>query len=513
MKIRITTLLGLIISAGGTVAVAQDDAGDRASLAGDAPEVVSAVHSDEGETETITPVGAWSGADMADWLEPFECSGDCWLESDKPALHMLRNQPLFGELTGSVGGELRYRYLNENNRLRPGGPGRSSYNQWRFAPFMEAKYGDWVTGHVQAIDSSTFNAELPELPIDENRADLLQYYVDLKVWEFGDSDPLRFRYGRQLLKYGAQRLVSPLGWSNTYRNFEGYRGYYDSNAWAIDAFAVQPVNGAAGNVYRPTSFDTPDQSVWFSGVYATWKEMPHGALDLYWLWLHEEEAKANRQDGRRHTIGARYAGSHPVKECDTTVLTYTWDLEGAWQFGTDSFVSGGANQDVSAGFISTIGGVTFDKVAWKPSVKGIFWWGSGDDDPTDGDINTLTTLYPLGHAYWGLIDNFNGANLIDYSVQVSVKPTKKLTLLAAMHWFEKEDANDFIYNIAGAPLGPLGTPKEIGQELDLVATYAVNPNLQLQLGYFWFWYADAVDTTALARDDASQIYFMSTWAF
>jgi hypothetical protein len=47
-------------------------------------------------------------------------------------------------------------------------------------------------------------------------------------------------------------------------------------------------------------------------------------------------------------------------------------------------------------------------------------YGSGDDDPTDGDNNTVSTLYPLGHAYWGIIDNLNGQNLLDYSLQGSL---------------------------------------------------------------------------------------------
>jgi len=522
MRIRTLAASALMIGLGGMSAFGQD----VLPGATESRPVEWAGYADDQAVTSIVPVsgcdsclpgdGCLPGDDctgMADWLHPFSCSDGCWLDSDKPALHMLRDQPLFGEVTGSVGGELRYRYLNESNRLRPAGPGRSSFDQWRLTPFMEVNYGDRITGHVQAIDAATFDTDLIKIPIDENRSDLLKYYVDLKVWEFGDGDPLRLRYGRQFLKYGAQHLVSPLGWSNTFRNFEGFKGYYRSSAWSIDGFATQPVNGAAGNVYRPTSFDTPDQSTWFSGIYATWHEMPHGVLDLYWLWLDEDEPRLNRLDGRRHTLGARYAGSYPVKGGGTTRLTYSWDLEGAWQFGEDTFVSGGADQDVNAGFISTIGGVTFDTVKWKPTVKGVFWWGSGDDDPLDGEINTVSTLYPLGHAYWGLIDNFNGSNLIDYSVQVSVQPADKLTLLAAVHWFDKASGNDFIYNVAGAPLGPTGTPQDLGQELDLVATYAVNPNLQLQLGYFWFWYGDAVDQTPLARDDASQIYFMTTWGF
>ena len=277
---------------------------------------------------------------------------------------------------------------------------------------------------------------------------------------------------------------------------------------------MQPLNGAAGNIFRPKSFDTPDQSAWFSGIYATVKKVPYGSLDLYWLWLAEQDRRLNRQSGRRHTIGARYDGRIVTKDCcDVVQRTLFWDIEGAWQFGHDDFQNGGNNLDVNAGFFSAIAGLTFNSLPWQPTVKGVFWWGSGDDDPTDGETNTVNTLFPLGHAYWGLIDNFNGANLLDYSVQFSVQPTKKLTCLAAWHWFNKATRNDHIYNIAGAPLGPIGTDRNIGHELDFVATYKFSKNLNVQLGYFWFWYGDAVNNTGLSRPDAQQFYLQTTWGF
>ena len=411
----------------------------------------------------------------------------------------------------SAGAGMRYRYMDEQNRLRPAGTTRSTYDLWRFTPHLSVS-NDTFTGYVQAIDGSIFNNEIAPVAIDENRSDLLRYYGDMKLDAIG-LEGTRVRAGRQFLQYGSQHLVSPLAWANTFRNFEGVRLYQDSDAWAIDGFATRPVNGAAGNIFRPRSFDTPDQSAWFSGIYSTWKQAPGGTMDFYWLWLDEDNPRLNRHDGRRHTIGTRYAGTVPTKEGGKTVRTILWDAEGAWQFGEDSFQSGGAGQDVSAGFVSIIGGITFDSLPWSPTLKGVFWWGSGDGDPADGDINTLTTLFPLGHAYWGIIDNFNGANLLDYSVQLSAKPADKLTLTVAWHRFDKADTNDFIYNIAGAPLGPLGTPRHIGDEIDCIANYAVCDSMSVQFGYSWFWYGDAVNTTALARDDAHQFYSMVTLGF
>jgi len=436
------------------------------------------------------------------------------LFSDTKLLAPFQNQEINDDWTYSVGGSLRYRYLDEQNRLRPPvAAGRSTYSQWRFTPFLELKYQDIFTAHVEAIDAPTFGNDLPHLAIDENRMDLLQTYLDVNLYDFADGGSVHYRYGRQLLKFGSQHLISPLGWANTFRNFEGHRLYYSNDDWSVDAFAVQPVNGASGNIFRDDQFDTADQSRWFSGVYTTYKKAPGGTLDLYWLWLKENEDRDNLIDGNRHTIGARYAG----KKSALPGTTMNWDIEGAYQFGTEDF-NGTMNEDISAGFVSAMSGMTFDDVVWTPTLSGIFFYGSGDDNPGDGKNTTVSTLFPLGHAYWGQIDNFNGQNLLDYGIHVTVKPTKKLTLLTGWHLFQKAEQADAIYNVAGAPFGGVATTsRDLGHELDLVATYQVNKNLQIQAGHFWFWYGDAVSNHPNAlvanRGDARQFYTYVNWSF
>ncbi|MCA9045688.1 MAG: alginate export family protein, partial [Planctomycetaceae bacterium] len=324
------------------------------------------------------------------------------------------------------------------------------------------------------------------------------------------------KFGRHTLNYGSQRVISPLGWGNTFRNFEGGKLYYTSSDWAIDAFLVRPVHEPSAAV-RPTSLDSPDQSRMFTGVYSTYKGFENKTIDFYWLWLREQNDMANRIDGSRHTLGARYAGTKPLESASGADYTFLWDLEAALQLGKDDFIEA-LDQDVHAGFVSANGGFKFNDVPWTPTINGIFWWGSGDNTPGQGSNTTVNTLFPLGHAYWGQIDNFNGSNLIDYGVHLTVNPTEKLSFLAGWHLFNKASRNDAIYNIAGAPFGGVGTTSgNLGHEMDLVATYKVNKNLTLQAGYFYFWYGDAVtmnpNPAVAARGDADQFYLFADWAF
>ncbi|MDA0589060.1 MAG: alginate export family protein [Planctomycetota bacterium] len=436
---------------------------------------------------------------------------DAWLNGDSSMFSSLKDQPVGDCWNWSMGGELRYRYMDEQNRLRPPGPQRTRYDLWRFTPWIELGNGD-MKFHVQAIDASTFGEDIAITPIDENRSDLLQYWGDFKIGEDANGGELRVRVGRQFLIYGSQHLVSNLDWGNTLRNFEGVRLYYSNENWNIDAFATRPVNGATGNIFRPRSFDNPDQSRWFSGVYTTYKGIQNQTWDFYWLWLDEEEEQAAFADGDRHTLGVRWAGTHPHDECGIKKGLWNWEFESGFQFGRDNSPSAGT-ETVRAGYLSAITGYTWTEVAMTPSIKGVFWWGSGDSDPTDGKYGTNSTLFPLGHAYWGIIDNLSGQNLLDYSLQASIKPCEKTTLSAAGHLFDKSSSADRIYNVAGVALGPAGGPKHIGTELDLIANYALSSNASIQSGYSWFWYGDAVDDTALSRDDAEQFYLMVTLGF
>ena len=193
----------------------------------------------------------------------------------------------------------------------------------------------------------------------------------------------------------------------------------------------------------PTALTSADQSRSISGVYSTFKGIENNTYDFYYLYFDEREPSPTLMDGSRHTIGSRIAGKQPVKDGKTLVGTWNWDAEGAFQFGEDNFGSP-ANRDVQAGMVGALGGYTFEDVTWKPSIGGIFYWGSGDNDPTTGTINTFNMLYPLGHAYWGQIDNLAGQNLLDYGVQAGLKPHEKFTLVSQWHYFEQAQASNVL---------------------------------------------------------------------
>jgi len=428
-----------------------------------------------------------------------------WIPNE--LLPMMKNQQR-GGLRSSFGGELRYRFMNESNRLRPPGPGTTSYNLWRFTPYISITAAERVTFFTQGIDASAFGYDAPYSPvgIDVNRSDLLRAYAEVKV-----TENLSYRYGRQFLNYGSQRLLSPLAWGNTYRNFEGHKVRFEGDDWDVDLFAMKSVNATAGTVFRPTSFDVADPDQQMSGVYSSYKGLENNTVDLYWLWLENKNDAPTRQNGNRHTLGIRWAGKQPVGNGQQANGTWAWDLEGAYQFGKDDFGTA-TDLNVNAGFMAMEGGYTANASPWSPSLTSIFYWGSGDKDPNDGQNNTVSTLYPLGHSYWGLIDNLNGQNLVDYGIRSAVRPTDRLTFSTTLHWFDRASSNDSVYNISGASFATGVPGQNIGTETDFVGTWDVSKAFQVQVGYSWFGYGAAIDNSS-PRDDAEQSWVMTSLQF
>jgi len=406
----------------------------------------------------------------------------------------------------STGGETRWRYFNERGRLRAGDPRqRTSYQQWRVSIDAEFATED-LEFKATYIDASNFGEELPRTVFDENRSDLLQLYADLRL----AHNPLldsRIRVGRQMLDYGSQRMVSRLDWANTYRNFEGGRFYTTFAESSLEAFVTRPVNAAAGSPLRSRSRDHADQSAMFSGVYGSANTTGLGQFDLYWFFLDESEPQITRLDGSVHTIGGRWNLEVPNEQIGST-SAWLFELEGAGQFGDDNFVAGGNDQDVSAGAVSAVAGARLGDDATSFTLTGFCWVGSGDSSATDGRVNTWHILYPDSHGYWGLIDNLSGSNLTDLGLQAKFSPVADVTFDLQWHRFHKTRSGDFVYDVEGMPIpGSASTPGDIGSELDLSLILGESVDSSFQVGYFWFWYGDAINANpALSRPDAGQFY-------
>ena len=115
--------------------------------------------------------------------------------------------------------------------------------------------------------------------LDVDQLDIENAYADITM-PFGGDTALTFRPGRQGLRFGKQRLVSPLDWTNTRRTFQGASAILQAQLWDVTGFWTRPVP------IRRYDFNTADRDAQFLGIYASGRRVASRVeLDLYWLNL------------------------------------------------------------------------------------------------------------------------------------------------------------------------------------------------------------------------------------
>jgi hypothetical protein len=407
----------------------------------------------------------------------------------------------------SLGGQARYRYeyFDNFNFGAPGQQDDNGYHLGRLLGHVDAHFGPYVRGFAQVIAAGETGRDPDARPgLDENDFDFHQAFVDVNL-PLADK-MLTLRGGRQDLLYGAQRLISPLDWTNTRRTFDGAKASFAiSRTHTLDAFYVNPVVVDEG----PVDHANDDA---FAGVYDTIglpDLLPGAGSKAEWYLLYLDRPAATFAQGtgseERYTIGGRFSIS--PKPWDA-------DVEAAYQFG--DFADG----DISAWMIATEVGYTFADAILAPRVYLGFDVASGDDDPTDGDLGTFNQLFPLGHAYFGYIDVIGRQNVIDAHPGVEVtlvkeqRNVKKLSLRADYHLFWRYSDADALYGVSGAIQRADGGSDAayVGAELDLNLNWQIDRHTAAYFGYSHFFAGDFIEESG-PDEDIDFVYAAVTYTF
>jgi hypothetical protein len=413
-----------------------------------------------------------------------------WLDS----LHRIR----IGEnILFSIGGEVRFRYLNEVDSRLTGIDNVYELLRTRV-------YGDlWITDRFrlygELLDAHIYNNDLPPLVIDADHPDLLNLFADVRLFDFRDHG-VYARIGRQEMLYGSQRLVSPLEWANTHRTFQGAKVYWHGDKLELEAFCVQPV------IPSPGHFDSVDNQVIFSGFNATYRPRKGQEVDAYYYNLDNNNPVAVGFGGvvkgyNVSTVGGRYAGD---------VHNFLFDAEGMLQFG------GFSNQGILAKAFTTGVGYNFKCVPLDPQVWLYYDFASGDPDPGGTNVHrTFNQLFPFGHYYFGYIDVVGRQNINDINGQLTIYPANWITAYMQYHIFRLDSPKDALYNAAGAPIridptGKAGT--DVGEELDFVVNFHLTNHQDVLLGYSHLFQGDFIRQTGPAGSpDFTYVQYSYRW--
>lgn len=390
----------------------------------------------------------------------------------------------------SLGGSLRGRgEFRTNKFLNPLDPTQDTAFLHRYFLHADLKYRNLFRVYVEGTFSAIEDNDGPQLAIDENHGDFYQYFVDLRV--LGEDTPLTFRAGRQELLYGKQRLISPLDWSNTRRRFDGFKLFWADETWNADVFYVYPVRTFRDRI------DEFDSRRPFIGTYVTYKGIENHGVDFYYFYFRNANDTTNAEGSvgtlDLNTIGGRFFGK---------TGNWDYDTELTGQFGNY------AGDNVQAWSWAIEGGHTFKDLPWTPRLGGGFDYASGDSDPDDGHHARFNQLFPLGHAYLGLIDLVARQNIVAANANLTLKPLKNVTAKVSYHAFWLAANSDGLFNAGGALLrrdATGGSPHDVGHELDFIVKWSYDAHQSVLLGYSHFWNGGFINNTGLG-DDADFIY-------
>ncbi len=409
---------------------------------------------------------------------------------------------LTDDLTLTVGGSFRTRLEAETNkRFGSASPSQDTFLLHRYMWHFDLRYRKLARIFYEGISAHIEDRDRGLLPIHENRWDAHQLFFDARV--LGEDVPLTLRFGRQELMYGKERLISPLGWANTRRRFDGVKLFYEAEKFNVDAFYVRPVpiDLAEGLNRKPDEYR---EEAHFYGLYTSCTAVPNHTIDLYFLALRDtgdlRNANGRTGDLSLYTFGGRIGGR-------TGGWDYDGELAGQWgKFAGDT---------IQAWMAGTELGYTFQDVKCQPRIGIGFDYGSGDDNPGDGVHQTFNQLFPLSHTHLGYLDLFARQNVLAANVNISGKLCKNVKARLAWYTFWNDAKRDALYNAGGAAVRRNafgGAGHDIGNELDVTIKYTVDAHQQVLFGYSHFWGNNFIRATG-PSDDPDLLYVQYEFKF
>jgi hypothetical protein len=413
-------------------------------------------------------------------------------KSDPTLWERLKYIPLgssdFGPVFLTVGGEIRERhenYVNINYGIKA--PPTSSYQLERILLNGDLHVTDYFRAFGQIGDQRIFGNRGVPSTTDVDRFDMMQYFADVRPPSpFGDQPT--FRYGREELLYGFQRLIAVREGPNVRRAFNGFRFIDKIGEASVDILAVQPV------LDSPYAMDdSTNMAQHLGGVYVTTPLVGALKCDLYALDYSNTQAKFRGLTGveRINTYGVRLFGA---------AAGFDWNFEASDQIGTFR------TQPVQSYLLAGVFGYTLETVDIKPRFGFSINNASGDNvhSKTIGTFNAMFPRLP----YFAETPVLVPANVRDIRPVFSFSPAERVNIILGLDLLWRSSTTDGLYG-SGMTLIP-GTNRvqgvRVGSEFSADARWQVDQFLQLGAILAQF-YAGPALTEAGGKDMTYAVVF------
>ncbi|HXH24829.1 MAG TPA: alginate export family protein [Vicinamibacterales bacterium] len=310
--------------------------------------------------------------------------------------------------------------------------------------------------------------------------------------------PITIRAGRQELAYGEQRLLGHAGWLNAARAFDGVKATIRTRAFTLDLFGVSLVRTLVD------AFDRSGNGNRVAGAYLTAPSLiPRGVIEPYVFWRRDVDLRTESGspgDLGQATIGVRLAGTLPAR------LDYSAEMAiQRGSLGSDDLRTWAGHWRLRRSMPGP----------GALRLTGEYNYAAGDSNPTDGVHGTFDPLYPTPHDKYGLADQIGWRNLHHARAGVEFTPARGLPVAVNHHSWWLAERHDGLYTAGGALLArvaPGAARRHVGQEIDVQATHALTPQLQLAAGYAHILAGGFLDR-ATPGASYSHLYVMATYVF
>jgi len=357
----------------------------------------------------------------------------------------------FGDSLDSLqlGGSARFRAENRNVTPPLNGSPADTLGTFRARVFLEAAFSERLNAKIE------FQQVVADqgMPSDQN---LRQAWVSWDRIVPGG----KLQVGRFQMKFGNQRMVSPLDWSMIGRAWDGVLWHQGDDTWSGDFFWTQPVEGMSIATGTEQSF---------GGAYLHF-DADVVTVDAYGF------ARRDRMVGglgrNDQTLGALVEGRKDVP--------WTWSAEAATQLGSHGTEDAGG---------SAIALRTDFAVTDRFQVGVGYEVASGDNTPGDGNDDSFSSLFDFGHAYHGTQDIFGWSNLEDIVLRAAWNIDDNWVLQLDLHDFSMAETGGTIAN--GAMTAVAGQ-SDLGTEIDLAIKGMLHEGVQLWVGVSAFQAGDAI---------------------
>ncbi len=403
----------------------------------------------------------------------------------------------------SFTGELRSRTEDQTALNLVPGKGRF-YELTRARSAVVIAPAKWLKGQIEFQDTHALG--LPVRDVPANQRDTFDFFQTYADFSYKKSDLF---VGRQILRFGDERVIGPSDWTNNSRTWDG-ADLRIGGTNRIDLFTTSVVQ------VHPTSLDTHGAGLTFHGAVGklSWGKVGEEKVSTN-TTFHPQEGNANpprntftvepfvivRALPRVRSLQGRFGS-----ETEQTFGAY-W--EGALPYG---FVLSGtgdlqrgsySNDSIHAGAGIVRGGWVARRTQWQPHIEGEYDYATGNPLRNANRVSTYDQLYPSNHNAFGLVDLFGFQNIKQDRLNLSATPIAKensnLQALFQVESLHLATARDAVYNGTGAVLqvaparGFRGDG--IGTGFDASAKYIWRKSYVLNIGVGHFFSGTALTST------------------